>query len=97
MSIGKMKHAENFLLRLYYGPVEFKQLGERASGMPADGAMIRIAEDLIATGTCDLVLAEDLSRVCRNPRHQFNFVQDCVDAETRVVCFADNLDTASDN
>jgi hypothetical protein len=38
-----------------------------------------------------------LSRIFRNPRHQYNFVQDAVDAGTRVICIGDNLDTADEN
>lgn len=94
---ASFRYAQEFLARLYDGPVEFKQLGERASGMLVDRATIREAEDLIATGEWDLVLAEDLSRIFRNPRHQLGFVQDTVDSETRVICIADNIDTASDH
>jgi DNA invertase Pin-like site-specific DNA recombinase len=65
--------------------------------MLVDRATIREAEDTIASGDCDLVIAEDLSRIFRNPRHQYNFVQDAVDADTRVICIADNLDTADEN
>jgi hypothetical protein len=85
------------LTRVYKGPVEIRHLGEQASGMLVDRATIREAEDLIACGWCDLVMAEDLSRIFRNPRHQYNFVQDAVDAQTRVICIADNLDTADEN
>ena len=91
------RYVESYLERLYQGPIEIRHLGERASGMLVDRATIRQAEDLIATGHWDLVIAEDLSRIFRNPRHQYNFVQDAVDAETRLICIADNLDTADEN
>ena len=65
--------------------------------MLVDRATIREAEDLIATGDWDLVISEDLSRIYRNPRHQYNFVQDCVDADTRVICIGDSLDTSDEN
>ena len=73
------------------------QLGEQASGMLTERATIREAEDLVANGTVDLVVAEDLARIYRNPRHQYNFVQDCVDIGTRVMCIGDNLDTGDEN
>lgn len=91
------RFVEDYLRRVYDGPIEVKHLGERASGMLADRSTIREAEDLVATGLWDLVIAEDLSRIFRNPRHQYNFVQDAVDAETRVICIGDNLDTADEN
>ena len=43
------------------------------------------------------MIAEDLARIYRNPRHQYRFVQDCVDQGTRVICVGDNLDTADEN
>jgi len=41
------RFVEMHLARLYDGPVHFKQLGERASGMLAGRATIREAEELI--------------------------------------------------
>lgn len=91
------RYVEDHLRRLYDGPLEVRHLGEQASGMLVDRATIREADALITSGTWDLVIAEDLSRIYRNPRHQYDFVQDAVDARTRVICIADNLDTADDN
>jgi len=91
------RYVEEYLRRLYHGPMRIKHLGEQASGMLTERATIREAEDLIATGEVDLVIAEDLARIYRNPRHQYNFVQDCVDTGTRVICVGDNLDTADEN
>jgi DNA invertase Pin-like site-specific DNA recombinase len=91
------RYVEEYLRRLYQGPMRIKHLGEQASGMLTERATIREAEDLVATGEVDLVIAEDLARIYRNPRHQYNFVQDCVDTGTRVICVGDNLDTADEN
>jgi site-specific DNA recombinase len=91
------QYVQEYLGRIYQGPVEIKLLGEQASGMRTDRATIREAEDLVAAGTVDLVIAEDLARIYRNPRHQYNFVQDCVDMDTRVICVGDGLDTADEN
>ncbi|MCC7423928.1 MAG: recombinase family protein [Planctomycetaceae bacterium] len=91
------RYVETYLRQHYAGPLDLRHLGEQASGMLTDRATVREAEDLIATGLWDLVIAEDLSRIFRNPRHQFRFVQDAVDAETRVICIADNLDSADEN
>ena len=88
---------EKFLGESYQGPLYLKRLGERGSGLRTDRPTIVEAEDEIATGTWDLVLMEDLSRAYRNPRHQMAFVQNAVDAGTRVICIGDGLDTADPN
>lgn len=91
------RYIQEFLQQLYQGPMKVKHLGEQASGMLTERATIREAEDLVAGGEVDLVIAEDLARIYRNPRHQYNFVQDAVDMGTRVICVGDNLDTADEN
>jgi len=88
------KDVERYLNSIYDGPTHIKHLGEQGSGMLVDRASIMEAEREIETGNWDLVLMEDLSKAYRNPRHQYAFVQNCVDAETRVICTGDNLDTA---
>jgi len=64
---------------------------EQESGMVADRATVVEALSLVESGEWDLVITEDLSRIFRNPRHQYTFVQDAVDAETRVICVGDGL------
>ena len=91
------RYSQEYLRQIYQGPLQVKLLGEQASGMLTERATIREAEDLVAGGTVDLVIAEDLARIYRNPRHQYNFVQDSVDVGTRVICMGDNLDTAEEN
>src|SRR3954470_2569062 len=90
------RFVEDFLTRMYDGPIHYKHLGEQASGMRTDRATIVEAEEEIATGSWDLVITEALSRFYRNPRHQYAFVQNAIDHETRVICIGDNLDTAED-
>ena len=90
------RYVENYLHQIYQGPLHLKHLGERGSGLRTDRATIMEAEDDIGEGTWDLALMEELSRAYRNPRHQYAFVQDAVDAGTRVISIADNLDTADE-
>jgi hypothetical protein len=40
------------------------------------------------------VISPDLGRIYRNPRHLYAFIQDAIDAETRVITFGDHFDTA---
>ena len=91
------RYIQEYLSHIYKGPMQVTLLGEQASGMLTDRATIREAEDLVASGKVDLMIAEDLARIYRNPRHQYCFVQDCVDQGTRVICVGDNLDTADEN
>ena len=91
------RYVEQFLRETYEGPLDVKLLGEQASGMLTTRASIREAEELIAEGKVDLVISEDLGRIYRNPRHQYNFVQNAVDMRTRVICLGDNLDTSDEN
>jgi site-specific DNA recombinase len=89
--------AEEYLKQFYQGAVDPRYLGEQASGMLAGRETILEAEELISSGLWNLVIVEDLSRIYRNPRLQWAFVQDCVDHITRVICIADNIDTADEN
>lgn len=89
-------YVENHLRHIYQGPLYLKRLGERGSGLRTDRPTIVEAEEEVATGTWDLVIMEELSRAYRNPRYQYVFVQDAVDAGTRVICIGDSLDTAED-
>jgi site-specific DNA recombinase len=88
------RDVSRFLDRIYQGPLHVKQLGGRGSGMRTDRDSIVEAEEEIATGTWDLVIAPDLGRFYRNPRHLYVFVQDAVDQDTRVITEADDFDTA---
>lgn len=94
---ASFRYVKEYLTRVYDGPIQIECLGERASGMLADRATIRRAEELIISGRVDVVIAEDLSRIYRNPRLQYDFVQNAVDNGCRVVCIADNLDTGTDH
>ncbi len=88
---------EAHLREIYDGQMDIHPFAEQISGLIVDRRTIVEIEELIATGEIDLVITEDLSRIYRNPRHQWAFVQDAVDADVRVICFGDHLDTADEN
>ncbi len=88
---------ERHLHDLYKGEMEIHSFAEQISGLIVDRATIVEMEELIATGEIDLFITEDVSKIYRNPRHQWAFVQDAVDAGVRVICFGDYLDTAYDD
>lgn len=88
---------ERLLDQLYPGPKEIRYLAEQVSGTIPERETIQILWELVATGEWDVIVAEDLSRIFRNPRFQLGFVQDAVDIGIRVICFADHLDTADEH
>ena len=94
---SSMAVAKEYLEGVYKGDIDFTFLGEQCSGMLVDRQTMNELYALVEQGDQDIVLAEDLSRVYRNPRHQYNFVQDMVDARTRFISVADQLDTADEN
>lgn len=89
--------AKAHLNSIYDGPIQLTQLAEQASGLIVERATMLEAEQLIETGDIDLVITEELSRIYRSARHQYGFVEDCVDAGVRVICVADRLDTADED
>ncbi len=90
------KHAEKILEQVHKGEANIQTFGEQASGMVPHRRTMQAAEAWIRSGKVDLVLAEDVGRIYRNPRFLFEFIQNCVDQDTRVICPADNFDTADD-
>ena len=89
--------AKQYLSKHYDGEIEFLFLGEQISGMVVDRETMLEAYRLVETREWDLVLAEELRCVYRNPRHQLAFVQDMVDLEQRFISIVDCLDTADEN
>jgi len=87
---------ERLLKSFHSGPTAIRYLAEQISGMVAERATMTELWELVASGEWDVIIAEDLSRVFRNPVFQLKFLQDCVDAGIRAICFADNIDTADE-
>lgn len=51
--------------------------------------------DEVESGRFDLVLVEDLGRICRRV-HAFLFAEACEDQKTRLIAINDNVDTATE-
>lgn len=90
-------YAEKFLDGISDKPVIFKRFGEQCSGMIVDRESLNQVSELIENGWADVVLMEDLSKVYRNPRWIYNFVQNCVDSGVRIIAPGDRFDTWSDD
>ena len=66
---------ERLLKSVYAGTPVIKYLGEQISGMIAERNTMTELWELVASGEWDLIIAEDLSRVFRNPVFQLKFLQ----------------------
>ena len=80
----------------YDGPVEFTVIQGRGSGELLDRKDLADAEEAVDSREYDLVIVEDLGRICRRNR-AFDFCELCEDADTRLVAINDSIDTMRDD
>ncbi len=84
-------------LRLHYGEnVEVILLSSQGSGEHLDREELNQLESLIEAGKIDLVLAEDLARICRRQR-AYDFCEMCLDHGVRLIAINDRIDTSVEN
>jgi len=81
----------------YKGRVNLIELGEQISGEEALRESYVEACELIEGGQIDVVILFDLSKAGRLPRFMHQFVDLCVDCDTRFISVGDNVDTADEN
>jgi hypothetical protein len=89
--------SETWLRSVYKGPIEFHRVGEQASGWLVNRPSMAFANDFIKSGLCDLVLVDEYREIYRNPKLQWEFIQDCEDYETRLIARRDGIDTANED
>ncbi len=87
---------ERYVRDRYPGPVHFDPIQSQGSGELLDRVELAQAEAAVESGRFDLVVVEDLGRVCRRNR-AIDFCELCEDACTRLVAINDTLDTADEN
>lgn len=75
---------EAYVRARYFGPTKFQTIQGRGSGEVLDRRDLLEAEEAVASGTFDLIVVEDLGRVCRRNR-AVAFCEDCEDAATRLI------------
>ena len=85
---------EEWLAKVWNGPVDIVKLGEQASGWLVHRPSMERATHLIESGQCDLVLMGEIRELYRNPRLIWQFIQNCLDHDTRVISRFDRIDTA---
>ena len=74
------------------GPTEWKVLATKGSGECTDRDELRQLDFHIAEKTFDLILTEDLGRICRRT-HVMTVCEDAVSAKTRLIAINDRVDT----
>ncbi len=87
---------ERYVRDRYSGPVQFVPIQSQGSGELLDRAELAQAEAEVESGRFDLVVVEDLGRVCRRNR-AIDFCELCEDACTRLIAINDSLDTSRDD
>jgi site-specific DNA recombinase len=85
--------AKDYVWHAYSGKVEWKIIQSRGSGEHLDRKELLEAEELIESGEFDLVISEDLARICRRKR-AYDFCELCLDRKTRLIAINDRIDTA---
>ena len=80
----------------YPGPTRFTLIQGRGSGEILDRAELAEAEAAIESEAYDLVVVEDLGRICRRNR-AVDFCELCEDVGTRLIAINDAIDTARDD
>src|SRR5579859_3606920 len=88
------KH-KNFMADRYDGSIDWKVISSRGSGENLDRDELNELEALIESDQIDLVIAEDLGRICRRTR-AYDFCELCVDHNVRLIAINDRVDTADD-
>jgi len=84
-----------WLDRHWDGEVEITVLASQGSGESLIRDDYTRLLELVDSRRFDLVLTEDLGRICRRV-HAHLFCEACEDAETRCIAINDNVDTAQD-
>jgi site-specific DNA recombinase len=85
--------AKEYLGQVYSGKIDWKIIQSQGSGEHLDRKELHEAEDFIEGGQCDLVISEDLARICRRKR-AYDFCELCIDHNTRLIAINDRIDTA---
>ena len=86
---------QGYVTGRYAGPVEVTVIQGRGSGELLDREDLARAEAAAESGRHDLVVVEDLGRICRRARATA-FCEACEDSGTRFVAINDHIDTADD-
>lgn len=76
-------------------PYDLEVIATQGSGECIDRTEYLDAIDRVGSGRYDLVISEDLGRICRRV-HAHIFCELCQDEDTRLIALNDNIDTGID-
>ncbi|MDZ4687350.1 MAG: recombinase family protein [Planctomycetaceae bacterium] len=82
-----------YIAQHYDGEVEVIDIASQGSGEHLDRDELRDLEVRIASRQFDVVIVEDLGRICRRKR-AYDFCEMCQDCGTRLISINDKVDTA---
>jgi hypothetical protein len=85
-----------FVHEHYSGHVRWSVVTGRGSGEYLDRKELAQAEELIESRTLDLIIAEDLARLCRRVK-AYEICEAAQDCGTRLIAINDHVDTARDD
>jgi DNA invertase Pin-like site-specific DNA recombinase len=89
-------YCKAYVAARYGGPVEYLIVQGQGSGEHLDRQDLADTEELIESRTLDLVIVEDLGRICRRNR-ALDICEMAQDADTRLIAINDYIDTAQPN
>jgi DNA invertase Pin-like site-specific DNA recombinase len=87
---------KQYVLEHYDGAVEWHIITSRDSGEYLDREELVRLEALIESGTVDVVICEDLARICRRTR-AYDLCELAVDNTVRLIALNDHVDTSRDD
>ena len=87
---------EKYVRDRYPGGARFDSITGQGSGEILDRRDLAEAEARVESGVYDVVVVEDLGRICRRNR-AIDFCELCEDAGTRLIAVNDSIDTARDD
>lgn len=82
-----------YVEQFYDGPIQWIIIKSQGSGENLDRKELADLEEAIESGKVDLVISEDLARICRR-RRAVDFCEICQDFNTRLIAINDGVDTA---
>ena len=91
----QIARCESYFRERYSGPVTFRHIQSQGSGDPLHCTELAEAELAVEEGIFDLVIVEDLSRICRSHR-ALDFYDLCKKSSTRLIAINDAIDTAEE-
>ena len=87
---------EGYVKSHYSAEIEFIDIASQGCGTHSDRERLAELEREIEVGAVDLVVCEDLARICRG-RRAYNFCEMCVYFDIRLIAINDRVDTAATN